>query len=63
LRSQPLEFTNQFARYVYEGWRVSQELKLRLVGRKVLVWLTFEKEVESDEGHYISIDVKRRTSL
>jgi len=41
------------------GWRVSQELKLRLVGRKVLVWLTFEKEVEveSKEGNYISIDV------
>jgi len=55
----PLKFTKQFARYVYEGWRVSQELKLRLVGRKVLVWLTFEKEVEveSKEGNYISIDV------
>ena len=55
----PLKFTKQFTRYVYEGWRVSQELKLRLVGRKVLVWLTFEKEVEveSKEGNYISIDV------
>jgi IS605 OrfB family transposase len=55
----PLKFTKQFTRYVYEGWRVSQELKLRLVGRKVLVWLTFEKEVEveSKDGNYISIDV------
>jgi IS605 OrfB family transposase len=55
----PLRFTKQFARYLYEGWRVSQELKLRLVGRKILVWLTFEKEVEveSKEGNYISIDV------
>jgi IS605 OrfB family transposase len=55
----PLRFTKQFTRYVYEGWRVSQELKLRLVGRKVLVWLTFEKEVEveSKEGNYLSIDV------
>ncbi|AWR94928.1 IS200/IS605 family accessory protein TnpB-related protein [Acidianus brierleyi] len=55
----PLKFTKQFTRYVYEGWRVSQELKLRLIGRKVLVWLTFEKEVEveSKEGNYISIDV------
>jgi len=55
----PLKFTKQFTRYVYEGWRVSQELKLRLVGRKVLVWLTFEKEVEVEtkEGNYISIDV------
>jgi IS605 OrfB family transposase len=55
----PLKFTKQFTRYVYEGWRVSQELKLRLVGRKILVWLTFEKEVEvgSKDGNYISIDV------
>ncbi|MFP3234404.1 MAG: IS200/IS605 family accessory protein TnpB-related protein [Sulfolobaceae archaeon] len=55
----PLKFTKQFTRYVYEGWRASQELKLRLVGRKVLVWLTFEKEVEveSKDGNYISIDV------
>jgi len=55
----PLKFTKQFARYAYEGWRVSQELKLRLVGRKALVWSTFEKEVEVEtkEGNYISIDV------
>jgi IS605 OrfB family transposase len=55
----PLRFTKQFTRYVYEGWMVSQELKLRLVGRKVLVWLTFEKEVEveSKDGNYVSIDV------
>ena len=55
----PLRFTKQFTRYVYEGWMVSQELKLRLVGRKVLVWLTFEKEVEVEtkDGNYISIDV------
>ncbi|MEJ2775861.1 IS200/IS605 family accessory protein TnpB-related protein [Sulfolobaceae archaeon RB850M] len=55
----PLKFTKQFIHYLYEGWRVSQELKLRLVGRKILVWLTFEKEVEveSKDGNYISIDV------
>jgi len=55
----PLRVTKQFTHYLYEGWRVSQELKLRLVGRKVLVWLTFEKEVEVEtkEGNHISIDV------
>ena len=44
---------------MYDGWRVSQELKLRLVGRKALVWLGFEKEVEveTEEGNYISMDV------
>nr|WP_286189023.1 IS200/IS605 family accessory protein TnpB-related protein [Sulfolobus sp. S-194] len=55
----PLKFTKQFIHYLYEGWRVSQELKLRLVGRKILVWLTFEKdvEIETKEGNYVSIDV------
>ena len=43
----PLKFTKQFTRYVHESWRVSQELKLRLVGRKVLVWLTFERDRKS----------------
>jgi transposase, IS605 OrfB family, central region len=53
----PLRVTKQFI--LHEGWRVSQELKLRLVGKKVLVWLTFEKEVEVEtkDGNYISIDV------
>jgi len=55
----PLRFTKQFIHYLYEGWMVSQELKLRLVGRKVHLWLTFEKEVEVEtkDGNYISIDV------
>ena len=55
----PLMVTRQLIRYLHESWRVSQELKLRLVGRKVLVWLTFEREVEveSKEGNHISIDV------
>jgi len=55
----PLMVTRQLIRYLHESWRVSQELKLRLVGRKVRLWLTFEKEVEveSKEGNYLSIDV------
>ena len=55
----PLRITKQFTHYLYDGWRVSQELKLRLVGRKALVWLGFEKEVEveTEEGNYISMDV------
>ncbi|AMD30215.1 IS200/IS605 family accessory protein TnpB-related protein [Acidilobus sp. 7A] len=55
----PLRVTNQLIHYLREGWSVSQELKLRLVGRKALVWLTFEKEVEVEtrEGNYVSIDV------
>jgi len=55
----PLMVTGQLIRYLHESWRVSQELKLRLVGRKILVWLTFEREVEVDtkDGNHISIDV------
>jgi IS605 OrfB family transposase len=55
----PLMVTRQLIRYLHESWRVSQELKLRLVGRKVHLWLTFEKEVEVEtkDGNYISIDV------
>ena len=55
----PLRVTKQFIQYLHEGWSASQELKLRLVGKKILVWLTFEKEVEVEtkEGNYISIDV------
>jgi hypothetical protein len=41
-----LRITKQFIHYLYDSWRVSQELKLSLVGKKALVWLTFEKEVE-----------------
>ena len=50
----PLKFTKQFTRYVHESWRVSQELKLRLVGRKVLVWLTFEREVEEHQRKFVN---------
>ncbi|WP_243671719.1 IS200/IS605 family accessory protein TnpB-related protein [Vulcanisaeta sp. JCM 16161] len=55
----PLRITKQLIRYLYEGWRVSHELKLRLVGRRALVWLTFEKEVDVEvkDGNYVSIDV------
>ena len=54
-----LRITKQFIHYLYDSWRVSQELKLSLVGKKALVWLTFEKEVEveSRDGNYLSIDV------
>ena len=55
----PLRVTKQLLRYLYNGWRIAEELKLRLVGRKVVVWLTFEKDVEvvTRDGNYLSIDV------
>ncbi|BDC17351.1 IS200/IS605 family accessory protein TnpB-related protein [Acidianus sp. HS-5] len=55
----PLRVTKQLIKFLYSGWRVSQELKLRLVGKKALVWLTFEKEVEvtTKEGNYLTLDV------
>jgi hypothetical protein len=61
----PLRVTSQLIRYLHEDWRVSQELKLRLVGRKVLVWLTFEKEVEVETRRVIIslLTLTRITSL
>ena len=55
----PLRVTKQLARYLYGGWRVAEELRLRLVGRKAIVWLTFEKDVEvvTREGNYLSLDI------
>jgi transposase len=55
----PLRVTRQFINYLYGNWRISQELKLRLVGRKTMVWLTFEKEFyfNTIEGNNLSIDV------
>lgn len=55
----PLRITRHYTSFLYGGWRVSQEIRLGLAGRRAIVWLTFEKDVEVDtrEGNYLSIDV------
>jgi transposase len=59
----PLRITKQLIHHY--SWRVSQELRLRLMGRKAPVWLTFEREVEveSRDGNYLSIDVNENATV
>ena len=46
-------------RYLYSGWRPSSELRLKLSGRKVVMYLTFTKdfEVVCDAGNVVAVDV------
>jgi len=49
----------QLHRYLYGGWRVAGELRFKLVGRRVVVYLTFIKhfEVEYDPRNTVAVDV------
>jgi len=49
----------QLHRYLYGGWKLAEELKFKLVGRRVMVYLTFIKhfEVECDPGNAVAVDV------
>jgi putative transposase len=49
----------QLRRYLYNGWRLSSELKLRLNGRRAIVYLTFMKnlEVVYNPRNVVSVDV------
>ena len=49
----------QLHRHLYGGWRLAKELKLKLVGKKVIVYLTFTKnlEVEYSPRNAVAIDV------
>jgi IS605 OrfB family transposase len=46
-------------RYLYSGWKLAEELKLKLSGRKIVVYLTFTKsfEVEYGPGNVVAVDV------
>jgi len=37
-------------RYLYSGWKLAEELKLKLSGRKIVVYLTFTKSFEVEYG-------------
>ncbi len=49
----------QLHRYLYCGWKLSSELKFKLVGRRVVVYLAFAKhfEVEYDPRNAVAVDV------
>ncbi|GBF08619.1 hypothetical protein apy_03440 [Aeropyrum pernix] len=49
----------QLHRYLYSGWKLSSELRLKLTGRKVIVYLTFMKnfEVVYNPHNVVAVDV------
>ncbi len=49
----------QLYRYLYGGWRLSSELKLKINGRRVTVYLTFRRdfEISYDPGNVVVVDV------
>jgi len=49
----------QLCRYFYGGWRLAEELRFKLAGRKVVVYLTFTRnvEVKYDPGNAVAVDV------
>lgn len=49
----------QLYRYLYNGWKLSSELRLKLNGRKVIAYLTFTKnfEVMYNPRNVVAVDV------
>jgi IS605 OrfB family transposase len=49
----------QLHRYLYSGWRLASELRLKILGRKVAAYLTFtrEFEVSYDLRNVVAVDV------
>jgi len=49
----------QLHRYPYGGWRLTSELRFKILGRKIVVYLTFTKELEVsyDPRNIVAVDV------
>jgi IS605 OrfB family transposase len=49
----------QLHRYLYGGWRLASELRFKILGRKVVVYLSFtrEFEVSYDSRNVVAVDV------
>ena len=49
----------QLHRYLYNGWKLSSELRLKLNGKKVIIYLTFTRnfEVVYNPSNIVAIDV------
>ena len=49
----------QLHKYLYSEWKLAKELKLKLVGRKVVAYLAFTKnaEVDYESGNAVAVDV------
>jgi len=50
--------TKLLHRYLYHGWKLAEELKIKLVNGKIFCYLTFKKEVEVKESkNVLAVDV------
>jgi IS605 OrfB family transposase len=49
----------QLCRYLYGGWRLASELRFKVLGRRVVVYLTFTREFEVgyDPRNVVAVDV------
>jgi IS605 OrfB family transposase len=49
----------QLHRYLYGGWRLASELRFKLLGRKIVAYLTFAKDfdVNYDPRNVVAVDV------
>ena len=49
----------QLHRYLYNRWKLSSELRLKLNGRKVIIYLTFTKnfEITYNPGNVVAVDI------
>jgi IS605 OrfB family transposase len=49
----------QLYRYLYSGWRLASELRFKVLGRKVVAYLTFTREFEVgyDPRNVVAVDV------
>jgi len=55
----PYRNHKQLYRYLYGGWRLASELRFKILGRKIIVYLSFTRELEVsyDPGNVIAVDV------
>jgi IS605 OrfB family transposase len=51
-------------KYVYGGWKIASELKLRIAGRKILAYLTFTKgfEIAYEPQNVVAVDVNENNA-
>jgi IS605 OrfB family transposase len=51
-------------RYLYSEWKLAEELKLKLAGKRIVAYLTFTKgfEVEYDPGNVVAVDVNENNA-
>ena len=54
----------QLHRYLYGGWRLASELKFKVLGRKVIVYLSFTKdfEVSYSSRNVVAVDVNENNA-